>query len=148
LAEALRGAAALQQKIARLGQAGMKVAGAGLRAEAEMIAKKARRLCPVEAKVGRGAALRGSIEVHKPEIKGKDISVAITAGGPSLDYATAVHEHPSEHSPSSWEGLGPDEIDWTVPGTGPKFIERPLLEAKDGMAERIGKRLDLAQAVK
>jgi len=58
------------------------------------------------------------------------LSVTIVFGGPGIHYAIAVHEHLSEHSPPSWRiaessGRG---IRWSKPGTGPKYVERPMME--------------------
>lgn len=93
-------------------------------------------------------ALHGSIAVSLPVIKQREISVEIYAGGPAAPYALAIHEHPSEHSPRSWQGKEAGEIKsvrgkrpWvTAPsgGRGPKFLERPLREAANGMGDRIG----------
>lgn len=42
-------------------------------------------------------------------------------------YAVAHHELPSHsHAPPSWAKVG--KLDYTVPGTGPGFISRPLFE--------------------
>jgi hypothetical protein len=62
------------------------------------------------------------------------------------DYAQAVHEHPSYHSPPSWQGK---VINWTKPGTGPKFLERPLRQRQRGMAGRISRliRAELGLAI-
>jgi hypothetical protein len=57
-------------------------------------------------------------------------SVTVVFGGPGMPYVVAVHEHLSEHSPYSWrmaEATGRG-INWTIPGTGPKFLERAINE--------------------
>lgn len=57
----------------------------------------------------------------------------------TVAYALAVHEHPSGYSPPSWEGK---EIHFQRGGNyGVKYLERPLLEAEKGMAERIGQKV-------
>ena len=54
-------------------------------------------------------------------------------------YALAVHEHPSGASPPSWEGK---EIKFQRGSNyGTKYLERPLLEAEKGMAERLGRKV-------
>lgn len=91
-----------------------------------------------------GGELRNSGQVHEPEKIGKTFSVTLSYGsGPSRAYAEAVHEHLSEHSPPSWvaaeeSGRG---INWTVPGTGPKYLEKPLNEARSEAAGWIARRI-------
>ena len=60
------------------------------------------------------------------------------------DYALAVHEHPSTHSPPTWKGKSASQIKWSKPGTGPKYLERPLRRAQRGMAGRLSVMLSAA----
>ena len=53
------------------------------------------------------------------------------------EYARAIHEHHSKHSPPSWLGLSAEDINWTKPGTGPKYLEKPIREARVKMHFRI-----------
>lgn len=92
--------------------------------------------------------LRASGTVKPVKRSGTNYSVTLYYGGPSAPYALAVHEHPSEHSPPSWRGKGVEDIlavrtriPWSLDGRGPKYLERPLLQAMDGMAERLGARI-------
>jgi len=62
-------------------------------------------------------ALKGSIHATKPKVRRGSVSVSVVAGGPAAPYALRVHE---------WLGAG---VRWSVPGTGPKYIEKPLLAA-------------------
>lgn len=123
---------------------------AAMYAEAEIMMTESKRRCPVgpvgakKRKNEVPGALRASGRVGVPEREGRRISVTLSYGGGVIDaYAIAVHEHLSEHSPPSWvkaEQNG-DGIEWTQPGTGPKFLESVVNEAKDTMAERIANRI-------
>jgi len=76
------------------------------------------------------------------QLKGINIGVEITYGGPGSPQALAIHETPpSEHHPRSWQGV--TSINFTTPGTGHKYLEKPLREAGGGMAGRIGVKVKL-----
>jgi len=75
----------------------------------------------------------------------KGWSVSVVFGGPGIPQAVAIHEHLSEHSPYSWrvaeaKGAG---VQWTKPGTGPKYVERPLLEEARDLARNMNEELDI-----
>lgn len=53
-------------------------------------------------------------------------------------YALAVHESPSGYDPPTWKGK---EVQFDT--GGPKYLEKPLLEAADGMIERIASKVKL-----
>lgn len=112
--------------------------GAAIYHEANIEMTEAKRRCP---RSPGGGTLRASGHVQDPEYLGTNISVTLGFGGAASDYAVAVHEHLSEHSPPSWRGK--EDLDWTIPGTGPKFLEGPLKESKPFMAARIAKRIAL-----
>jgi len=109
--------------------------------EAQIIMTESKRRCPTDTGI-----LRSSGTVHLPEIrveKGKKrISVLMSYGGAAQEYALAVHEHLSEHSPPSWIEAG-DNINWSAAGTGPKFLEGPINEAMGGLAAKIAARVNL-----
>lgn len=80
--------------------------------------------------------------------------VTITENGKNLDNlqvtisygdnktaarAVAVHETPSGYDPPTWQGK---EITFTT--GGPKYLERPLLDAENGMIQRHATRVKLA----
>jgi hypothetical protein len=69
-------------------------------------------------------ALMGSGFVTPPEHSGSVISVTVGYGGPSVNYALAVHEdmNPKRH--------------WRRPGSGPKFLENPLKEKQNELRQR------------
>lgn len=113
-----------------------------LREEGEEIVTLAREIVPVES-----GDLRDSIRVEESGTglsqgrdeggrftEGADVSISIVAGGEGLEHSVAVHENPSEYDPPTWKGK---QIKWTKPGTGPKFIERPLRERSKGLASRV-----------
>ena len=85
-------------------------------------------------------ALQASGEVDPtPETTRTGVTITLGYGGPAAAYALAIHEHPeSPPSPAVWRGKN---IKWSKPGTGPKYLEKPMLEAEKGMAERIGSRI-------
>jgi hypothetical protein len=84
------------------------------------------------------SALKDSKFVAQPVRAGDDVSVTLGYGGEAKDYAEAVHEHPSEHDPKSWKGI---TIVWHTPGTGPKYLERPMIELKRTYLSRIAETL-------
>ena len=79
--------------------------------------------------------------VEPPEMQGTKASVTLGYGGAAAAYALAVHEHPSGHSPPSWQGKTADQINWNVAGSGPKYLEKPVLEAQKNLDERIARRI-------
>ena len=85
-------------------------------------------------------SLRNSGVVGDPIKEGNEISIHIGYGGSAAPQATALHEHPSDSSPPTWEGKA---LTFTKPGTGPKYLEIPLMKAVDGMAERMSERIKL-----
>jgi hypothetical protein len=98
----------------------------------------------------RGGTLRASGHVKQPERIGRKIRVALVYGGQAAAYAIAVHEHLSEHSPESWviaesSGRG---VHFHPTNHGPKFLERPLMEAVQTLAADLAHDIDLAKAVK
>ena len=110
--------------------------------EAQIVMTESKRRCPVASD---GGTLRASGRVALPVREGRRISVTLSYGGAADAYAIAVHEHLSEHSPPSWikaEENG-HPVQWTTPGTGPKFLEGPIDEALPEMNGRLAARLQL-----
>lgn len=61
----------------------------------------------------------------------------------ATEYAAAVHEHMSEHSPPSWvaaEAAG-RPVKFHPAGTGPKFLERAIQNTARDFEERIAKKI-------
>lgn len=94
--------------------------------EAQIEGTEIKRRTPVDT-----GALRASIVVAEPKRDGRHISVTISAGGPSVEYALYVHE---------------DLEAFHAEGEA-KYIERPLRESAPKMAARIAKRIDLNKAL-
>ena len=97
-----------------------------------------------------GGTLRASGQVSEPEKHAGMFRVVLAYGGAAWPYAEAVHEHLSEHSPPSWiaaEKSG-DGVHFHPEGRGPKYLERPLMEAMSTLAGDLAKdvRTDLVVA--
>jgi hypothetical protein len=113
--------------------------------EAEMIAERSRNeFVPI-----REGNLASTIRVESGDLSqgrnelgqftsGSAIEVRIVAGDETTPQALAIHEHPSQFSPPSWEGVN---VEFQPSGRGPKFVERPLNESIGGMAERMGDKI-------
>lgn len=110
--------------------------------EAQLIMTESKTRCPVAKD---GGTLRASGNVDEPVRVGRNISVQMGYGGAAESYAIAVHEHPSDYSPPSWV-THPNDIDWTTPGTGPKFLEGPINEAEKYLLGRISDRIKFPSA--
>jgi hypothetical protein len=114
----------LRELTQKLQQAGLKVRPAlrqALYECAEEVRGKALRVTPKDT-----GTLRNSVKNYGVKGSGAVLVATIGAGGPAIPYALAVHEHPSGHSPRSWRGKKKHKkIHWTLPGTGPKYLERP-----------------------
>jgi len=70
--------------------------------------------------------LQDTGHVELPVIDGDTISVRLAFGGPSADYAEAVHEHLSEHSPPSWQRAEAMGQGVHFSQGGPKYLETPF----------------------
>jgi hypothetical protein len=110
-----------------LGRRGRASARAALYREAEAIMTVSKTLVPVDL-----GALRNTGTVFPPEVRGATIVVEMGYGGPAVTYAIAVHETPSKYDPPSWRGKS---VHFTV--GGPKYLEKPTLEAIPGMDARL-----------
>jgi len=66
--------------------------------------------------------LRGSGYVAPPVVNGQDVTVDMGYGGAASDYALEQHENLNFKHPG---------------GKQPKYLERPLMAAERGMAERM-----------
>lgn len=138
----IKGVNQMRAKLRRLAEKFPRLVESALYVEANIIMTKSKRLCPVAPD---GGILRSSGMVHKPVRKGTNISVTMSYGGAANPYALAVHEHPSEYSPYSWRvaEMNGKGINWSVDGTGPKFLEQPINDAYPGMAGNLAARVGL-----
>ncbi len=69
-------------------------------------------------------ALRRSLYATLPKQKGKQIVVEVGADGRSAPYALAVHEKTGS-------------VNWSEPGTGAKYLERPFNEMAATLPQQI-----------
>lgn len=131
----IKGLAATKKKAAASKAATHSAAAQALRLEGEEIMARAKdEFVPVNL-----GNLRASGHVADVEIEPDgSMAVRLAFGGAAAPYALAVHEHPSPHSPPSWQGT---VVEFSPPGRGPKYLERPMVEAQAGMAQRIGERM-------
>lgn len=136
------GFAELEGRLDLLKKALPGVVGAALYQEALIDMREAKKRCPVAPD---GGTLRASGTVDRPEQVGRDIRVRSHFGGPAKEYAIAVHEHLSEHSPPSWQKA--QNINWTASGTGPKFLESVILESASTINRRVADRISLEKIV-
>lgn len=93
--------------------------------------------------IDSGNLLRSGF-VDDPVRTPDSVELVMGFGGAAADYALAVHEHPSDISPYSWlakEGRG-EQIQWSKPGTGPKYLQIPFFERAGRMAG------DLAEGIR
>jgi len=116
-------AAKLRQLVARLPEE----AANALFEEAQIEMTEAKQRTPVDT-----GALRASGRVHPPKIVGHDISVALTFGGPAVDYAIVVHE----------------DLDAVHPVGQAKFLELTLNESRPHLLQRVARRIDLDRLVR
>lgn len=100
-----------------------KAAGALYRRAELIMGRSKDKFCPV--KTGN---LKGTGHVELPQISGKKITVDMVYGGPAASYATTVHER-----------MGPYHPD----GRGPKYLERPYMEAASTLLKDLAGDLQL-----
>lgn len=73
--------------------------------------------------------------INEPTKENGELTIQFGYGkGKAEEYAVALHEHPSRSSPPTWKGK---ELTFGKPGTGEKYLERPLFKAVDGMTGRL-----------
>ncbi len=122
----------LTRRLTKSGKLSPQAMAGPLKLEAELIMTKAKNLTPVDL-----GTLRASGHVKNPVITRNTARVLLGFGGAASAYALAVHEHPSRHSPRSWQG----GVSFT--SGGPKYLERPVKEARKGFGRRVARHLDL-----
>lgn len=132
----LKGTRSVQKKLNRLAAQFEDRLPIALQTEAELIMTTSKRdHVPVDL-----GTLRATGHVEKVRRVGKTLSVRLVYGGPSAPYALAVHEHLSSHSPPTWRGI---TVSFGPGDRGPKYLERPLVDAAPGMAARLAARMKL-----
>lgn len=91
------------------------------------------------------SALKTSGFVDLPDRRFQKIRVRLGYGGTTAPYAVVVHEHPSPMSPPTWRGA---KVTFHPRGRGPKYLERPLLEAVKTMAQEIAQEVNIERAAR
>lgn len=115
----IEGMEVLTARLRELGATGMRIAGLALHTEAETIMSESKsRYVPVDTGV-----LRASGIVLQPASDREGVEVRMGYGGAAEDYALIQHER----------------LDYKHSVGGPKYLERPLLEAAKGMTERLAR---------
>lgn len=136
----ISGGEQLQAALLRLGEKSQTFAASALYQEAEIIMSESKeRYVPVEH-----GALRSSGFVQQPKTDGEKVTVVLGFGGAASAYAIAVHEHLSDHSPRSWRVAEAAGRPVRFSPGGPKYLERPLVEAAKHLAAHIGDRIRAA----
>lgn len=123
----LMGADELIRKLQQIAKDAPQEFGRALYQEALVSQKEAMQRCPVDT-----GALRASHETSQPNISGGEISVSISAGGPSAPYAQAVHYDLQAHHPVG-EAL---------------WLERTIVESIPFLPQRLADRIDLNRLVR
>lgn len=119
----LKGVAESSRKLREIARRHPQKAGAALYKRGEFIMTRSKReFVPV-----KDGILKNSGHVQPPEIKGSDISVVLAYGGEAEAYAVEQHENLS--------------LQHTV--GGPKYLERPMMEAVATLAKDLAKDLKL-----
>jgi hypothetical protein len=112
----LLGAKALERTLTQLGSDYEKALGQALSIEANEIFAESQDLVPV-----RESILQGSGVVSKPKKDSRGVYVLVGYG---TKYALPVHEMP-------------DSTNWTKPGTGSKYLQRPFEKRLPGWKKRV-----------
>lgn len=123
------------RNLGRLGPDTFNAAAKALDEEMELIMRESRDFyVPVNDGVLRSTIRKGRLRKTR-----KSAEVRVGAGfGGAESYALAVHEHPSAHSPRTWQGKGATAIRSVRSGApwglgafqrGPKYLSRPLNRA-------------------
>jgi len=118
---------------------GTMVAGALYRRAQRIMADSKENYVPVDL-----STLKNSGQVSPPYYLGRQVTVELSYGGAAAAYALAVHEHPSKYSPPSWQGV---QVTFSPSGTGPKYLERPLMAAVSTLPADLAKDLNLERMV-
>lgn len=129
--------------IRNLGQVGLTEVLAALTSEAEAVMGVSKSIVPVDDGVLLASADEVGINVSQDGSRGE---VAFGYGGLASEYSIVQHETPPP-------GGDPDP-NYTTDrryqhnaGQSWKFLERPTLEAQNGMEQRLASRIDIEGAV-
>jgi hypothetical protein len=119
-------------------------ASVGLYQHAEIVMTASKQVCPVDTGTLMGS---GHVGKHIGENEGVEegpvyeqdgqLQIDIGYGGPAAGYALYVHE---ELDPNA-KGHA---INWSRPGSGPKYLESPSNELQDQLPGRIASSVESA----
>ncbi len=124
----------LQARLKKSSKTGTRSLVGPLFLEAELIMTDAKKHTPTAPD---GGTLKSSGQVQPPKISRNKVEITLGFGGAASAYALAVHEHPSRHSPPSWDGV---TIHWNV--GGPQFLKNAMDKAEAGIGNRVARHLD------
>lgn len=128
----LRGVQAMQSAIDAIAAGMIDDLVIAVREEAEEVMRRAKtEFVPINE-----STLMLSGFVNDVVRKGNDVMVDMGFGGDADEYAMTVHETPSKFDPATWKG-----VNVRFNRGGSKYLERPLMEATQGMNDRIAKKV-------
>jgi hypothetical protein len=119
----------ITERLRKLKGATIQHAANALHTEHELIMTAAKKITPVEF-----GTLKGSGHVVPVAITNRAVISEGGFGGAAEDYAIIVHERLTSKSSGR-------PIQYSVPGTGPKFYETPWVKAIPRMEDRLAKRI-------
>lgn len=111
------------------------IGGALYRQAQKIMADSKEHYVPVDL-----GTLKSSGKVAPPTYLGRTVTVELSYGDAAAAYALAIHEHPSKYSPPSWQGT---QVTFSPSGTGPKYLERPLMAALPRLPQELARDLNL-----
>lgn len=148
--EVVSGHKQLKSKLKKLSVAGRRMVVQGMRVQAHLVLSLSNdKYIP-----RRDGVLRNSGTVRKHKDNLTEVSFQIAYGGAAKEYALAVHEHLSDHSPPSWKiaesqgsgvHFGVDLRD--RPDVGPKYLQRALEEREAELLDALAKAFDFEDLV-
>ena len=119
----LQGVRELERALDKAGDKANKALAAAMFEEGNRIMTRSKMITPVDI-----GTLRNSGTVLRPEMRGNQIEVQMGFGGAASAYAEIQHERTDYHH--------------TVGEA--KFLKKPLDAAKQGLAQRLAKRVNAA----
>lgn len=135
--EYVTGLDTLDAVLAQFGQRAVEEGALALEARGETIMRDSKdNYVPVDK-----SDLQSTGHVEKAVIEGEHVSVRLAYGGPTVDYAEAIHEHLSIHSPRSWQVAEASGRGVHFTQGGPKYLELPFLKGIVGLDQWIADRI-------
>lgn len=133
----LKGDKEMLEKLRKIAAKAPSLAAAALYHEGERVMRRAKsEFVPIDL-----GTLKNSGLVDPPVVQAGQWVVRLSFGGAASEYALAVHEHLSEHSPYSWRNARNPPVKFHPAGRGPKYLEKPLMDAKNGLNKRIAEKM-------